>query len=134
MRSWPMWWFLMIAGCGGADVDGRWVGDCTISGETTTMDVNLEADGDTVTGDGLVGDIAYGEAPVTVTGTLSGKNIEFDMVYDFFGSDTGGYVADIDLGIKFGVEAKVKGDTMDGKCRITVMGFGVANDIELTRQ
>ncbi len=142
---------LMLAGCGGtAEVDGVWKGDCVLSGggEESTMVMTLDlgsSDGETIVGDGTVGDATYGDAPVEITGTIDGKDVALEIVYNLptlgttnttgtdTGSATGGFTGFDDFLPTLGVDASVKGDEMEGTCSISVMGFAVSSDILLTR-
>ena len=134
---------LLLAACG-ANVEGNWVGDCNIDSTTattnTTVDLDLEADGKDVTGTGVLIEDGLGDVPVDVEGTLQGKDIVMALNYDLGGvttSDTGtalGGMMDDLFQISYEIDAKVKGDTMEGRCSIKVFGFGIGTDIVLERQ
>jgi hypothetical protein len=132
---------VLLVGCG-TNVDGNWVGDCNIDSGTstsdTTIDLELVADGKEVSGSGQLIEGGLLSTDVLVDGTLEGKNILLDLQYDLGGSDTGstglGGMVEGLFDISYEIDAKVKGDVMEGRCTVRVMGFGVGADIELERQ
>ena len=136
---------LILVGCG-PNVEGNWVGDCNIDSATassnTTVDLDIVADGKEVSGSGALIEDGLGQLDVVVDGSLEGKNIVMALSYDIGGdtvtrSDTGttfGSFMDDLFDISYEIDAKVKGDTMEGRCTIKVFGFGVGTDIVLERQ
>ena len=137
-----LWTLVLVplSACGGADVDGTWVGDCVLSSSFTEdyalgLEMDLVRDEDSIGGSALLTDELAGELEGVVSGTVDGRDVALDIAYDLgLGSGTTMPEEFDDLfDIRYTVDATVKGDQMEGRCAMKVMGIGLGADIVLER-